>query len=116
MKKMTIAEKYDLILEKTGDLLTDELKGFLIERKEMALAKNANRKPTKVQEANADTKVAIVKAMEKDRLYTVTELMKSVPACAEMTNQKVSALVRQLIADGAIKRTESKGRAYFSLV
>lgn len=116
MKKMTIAEKYDLVLEKAGALLTDDLKAFLVERKEMALAKNANRKPTKVQEANADTKVAIVEAMEKDTLYTITDLIKSVPACADMTNQKVSSLVRQLIADGKVKRAEVKGRAYFSLV
>jgi hypothetical protein len=42
-------------------------------------------------------------------------MLKMFPCCAELTNQKVSALVRQLIADNVVVRTEDKGKAYFSL-
>lgn len=74
----------------------------------------ANRKPTKAQEANASLKVEIVEVMEENHLYTVTDIMKLLSG--EYSNQKVSALLRQLIAEGAVERTEEKGKAYFSKV
>jgi predicted transcriptional regulator len=52
--------------------------------------------------------------MEPNHLYTVTELQKSVEACAELSNQRVSALLRQLKDEGAVVRTEDKRKAYFS--
>jgi predicted RNA-binding protein (virulence factor B family) len=42
--------------------------------------------------------------------------MKSVPALAELTNQRVSALVRQLKENGSVIRTEEKRKAYFEKV
>jgi predicted transcriptional regulator len=54
--------------------------------------------------------------MERNRIYTVTEVIKSVPECADLTNQRVSALLRQLVDAGKVKRTEDKRKAYFSLV
>jgi predicted transcriptional regulator len=54
--------------------------------------------------------------MERNRLYTVTEIIKSIPACADMTNQRVSALLRQLVEAGLVKRTEDKRKAYFQVV
>jgi DNA-binding transcriptional regulator GbsR (MarR family) len=42
--------------------------------------------------------------------------MKEIPACAELSNQRVSALVRQLVADGSVERTEEKRKAYFHKV
>jgi DNA-binding transcriptional regulator GbsR (MarR family) len=42
--------------------------------------------------------------------------MKEVEACAELSNQRVSALVRQLVTDGSVERTEEKRKAYFSKV
>jgi predicted transcriptional regulator len=53
--------------------------------------------------------------MEVNRLYTVTEIIKEIPECAELTNQRVSALLRQLVDRGEVVRTEDKRKAYFSL-
>jgi hypothetical protein len=33
-----------------------------------------------------------------------------------MTNQRVSALVRQMVLDGKVERTEDKRKAYFKKV
>jgi predicted transcriptional regulator len=52
--------------------------------------------------------------MEANHLYTVTEIQKSVAECADLSNQRVSALLRQLKDDGVIVRTEDKRKAYFS--
>jgi predicted transcriptional regulator len=47
--------------------------------------------------------------------YTITDLIKNVPECADLTNQRVSALIRQLVDDKVVVRTEDKRKAYFSL-
>jgi hypothetical protein len=39
-----------------------------------------------------------------------------VSACADLTNQRVSALMRQLVESDAVVRTEDKRKAYFTKV
>ena len=113
-KKMTKAQMFAQI--KANYNLTDEENAFIDHELELLAKKNsAEKKPTAQQTANKAICDAIVNGMEDGKLYTITDLIKSVPACAELTNQKVSALVRQLIADNVVVRTEDKGKAYFSL-
>ena len=50
--------------------------------------------------------------MEKGVKYTVTDIQKAVGL---ESNQKASALVRQLKESDLVVRTEEKGKAYFSL-
>jgi hypothetical protein len=114
-KKMTIVEQYEAIIGKVEGILTEEEIAFLKERAEMVAKKNANRKPTKAQEENEGYKSSIIEGMEKGKAYTITDLIKSVPAIADLTNQRVSALVRQLKDEGAVTRKEEKGKAYFTL-
>ena len=45
---------------------------------------------------------------------TITEMQKNIPELAELSNQRISALVRQMVAAGIIIRTEDKRKAYFS--
>ena len=73
------------------------------------------KKPTAVQIANEGIKSAIAEGMESGVLYTVTDIQKSVAECAELSNQRVSALLRQMVEAGIVTRTEDKRKAYFSL-
>ena len=114
-KKMTKVDYFKQIKAKYA-LTEDEVK-FVDHEIELLTKKNsAEKKPTAQQVANDGIKTAIVEGMEPNRLYTVTEIIKSIPACADMTNQRVSALLRQLVEAGKVKRTEDKRKAYFSLV
>ena len=113
--KLTIPEMYEQIIAKCDKVLTANELDFLVERKALHEKKNANRKPTKAQAENNDIKADILASMVKGKQYTVSELMKVVPSCAELTNQRVSALVRQLKENGEVTRTEIKGKAYFKL-
>lgn len=95
----------------------DEVIAFIDHELELLAKKNsAEKKPTAVQVANEGVKSAIIAGMESNRLYTITELIKEIPECADMTNQRVSALVRQLKDDGKVERVEEKRKAYFRLV
>ena len=75
-----------------------------------------SKKPTAQQTANEAVKTAILDGMEVNRLYTITELIKEIPECADMTNQKVSALVRQLVDANSVAKTVDKRQSYFSLI
>ena len=114
-KKMTKAQMFAQI-KANYPLTADEVK-FIDHELELLSKKNsAEKKPTAQQVANAGIATAIVEGMEPNRLYTVTEIIKSIPECADLTNQRVSALLRQLVDGGKVKRTEDKRKAYFSLV
>ena len=111
MEKMTIAKQYDNIIAKAQGVLTAEEIAFLEDRKAKHIAKNASKKMTKAQVENEEIKANILGAMESGKAYTVTEIMKAVGL---ESNQKTSALVRQLKESGLVIRTESKGKAYFT--
>lgn len=111
MEKMTIAKQYDNIIEKVQGILSAEEIAFLEDRKAKHIAKNASKKMTKAQVENEEIKANILDAMESGKAYTVTEIMKAVGLDS---NQKTSALVRQLKESGLVVRSESKGKAYFT--
>jgi hypothetical protein len=117
-KKMTKREMFEQIMKKYP-LTTDE-KAFIEHELELLSKKNSgDKKPTAQQEANATIKANILATMEADpnRLWTVSELLKAVKGLPEdMTNQRMSALVRQLVEANLVERTVDKRKAYFSLI
>ena len=111
--KMTKRDYFNAILSKYP--LTDAEKDFVKHELELLEKKNsAEKKPTAQQVANDGIKSAILAGMKPNRLYTVTEIQKEIPECADLSNQRVSALLRQMIG-AEIVRTEDKRKAYFSL-
>ena len=121
-KKMTKATAWTIvkgIVEQSDHPQSAEL----IEKIENELAllakkNSADKKPTAKQTANASIQDSILDTMsaEPNRLFTITELCKEVPGLPEdMTNQRMSALVRQLIPT-QIERVEDKRKAYFRIV
>lgn len=94
----------------------DEVIAFIDHELELLDKKNSSdKKPTANQLENEKIKLAIFEGMEKNRVYTITELIKEIPECADFTNQKVSAIVRTMLGD-KITRMEEKGKAYFQAI
>lgn len=108
---MTIVEQYEAIMEKAKGVLSEAEIAFLAERKELHAKKNATRKPTKAQTENEEIKEKILAFMEIGKSYTVSEIQKGVGL---ESNQKASALVRQLKEADLVVRSEVKGKAYFT--
>ena len=114
-KKMTKREMFEMI-KANHNLSADEI-AFIDHELELLAKKNsAEKKPTAVQVANEGIKADILNGMEIGKKYTITDLMKEIPACAELSNQRVSALVRQLVTDRVVERTEEKRKACFHKV
>lgn len=79
------------------------------------LRRKAEKAPTKTQEANAELKTAILSEMEAGILYTISDMIKNLPSCENLSNQKVSAVIRQMMLDDkTIVKTVEKRTSYFS--
>ena len=114
-KKITKRDRFNALLSMSEVQANAELVAFIEHEIELLDKKNSSeKKPTAQQTANESIKAAIVAGMTPNRLYTVTEIQKEIPECAELSNQRVSALLRQMIGK-EIVRTEDKRKAYFSL-
>ena len=111
--KMTYVKALEIAMEAVKDKteVAEKLEALKVS---IAKKNSAERKPTATQKANMAYKGAILDFMEVGKKYTISELMKEVVELADLSNQRVSALVRQLKDDGLVERTEEKRKAYFS--
>ena len=78
--------------------------------------KAANKKATKTQEANVGIKAEIVRVLaEAEAPLTVSEILKASAEFEDFSNQKISALVRQLKDEGKVVKSTDNKKSVFSL-
>ena len=111
MEKMTNVKALAYVLAHAD--LPEDVKAKIENMKAQFEKKNsAEKKPTAQQIANAAIQTAILEGMESGKRYTITELIKEIPVCNGLTNQRVSAIVRGMLGI-SIERVEDKRKAYF---
>lgn len=116
-KKVTKRENYNTLLALDEVKANSNLVEFINHEIELLDRKNSkDKKPSANQIANEGIKEAILDYMENDVQYTITDINKGCEACAELSNQRISALVRQMKDEGKVSREEIKGKAYFTKV
>lgn len=103
------------MFEQIRGVLTDPMQiAFIDHELELLAKKNAgDKKPTATQKENVELKNQILNSMESGKMYTITDMMKSFNCLNGLSNQRVSALVRQLKEDNLVERIEEKRKAYF---
>ena len=114
-KKMTKREMFEQIKSH----LTDPAEVAFVEHELELLAKknSGDKKPTAQQVANESLKQTIIEVLTNNGgLMTVTDVQKSCEELSVLSNQRVSALLRQLKDDGKVERVEDKRKAYFKAV
>ena len=77
--------------------------------------KAQNKKTTKTQEQNKGIKATILKVLATIGSGTVTDIQNGNEELSTLSNQKVSALVRQLVESGEVVKTVDKKKSIFSL-
>ena len=116
VKKVTKKERFATLLTFAEVQSNPEMVEFIQHEIELLEKKNSTeRKPTAKQMENDTIKDAILEVMTVGTLYTITDLIKTVPECADLNNQRVSALVRGLVQAKLVVREEIKRKAYFRL-
>ena len=75
------------------------------------------KKPTKTQVENEGYKAEILAFLREheDEGFTCDTIRKSVPSLNEASNQKVSALMTQLIGEKTVVKYSDKRRTYFKV-
>lgn len=117
-KKITKREKFEMLMT-IAEVKANPILSEFIERELELLAKknSAEKKPTEKQTENAGIKEVIIEALtDEENGLTISAIQKKNSELGEYSNQKISALVRQMILDGIVEKTEEKGKAYFRLV
>ena len=113
-KKPTKRENYNALLKIEAVANNPELVEFINPEIELLDKKNStDKKPTATQVANEALKNTILDYMEPSIGYTVTDIIKGVEECSELSNQKVSALMRALKDEGKVTKTEGKKTLFY---
>lgn len=110
MTKMTYVSAINDVIN--GVALTDEHIEKLTALK-ASLEKRASgkRSMTATQKANVGIKEAIVEVLSDGTAKTATEIGKAL----DLSNQKVSSLLSQMIEAGTVVKTVEKRKSFFSL-
>ena len=117
-KKMTKRDYFAILRESYPATAEnyDEVIAFIDHELELLTKKNSSeRKPTAAQKENEKIKAIILAALTTTPT-SISDLQKKDAALAEISNQKISALLRQLIIDNKVVRTEDKKKALFALI
>lgn len=113
-KKPTKRENYNALLKIEAVAKNPELVEFINHEIELLDKKNStDKKPTATQVANEALKNTILDYMEPSIGYTVTDIIKGVEECSELSNQKVSALMIALKDEGKVTKTEGKKTLFY---
>jgi hypothetical protein len=111
--KMTQRDYFNEIIALAQDAGRDDLVEFAEGRIAALDKKTATRKPTKAQAENEVLKTKITEVLT-DEGQTVTEVLTALEI-EGLSNQRVSALLRQMVAEGTVVKSTDKRKSLFSL-
>lgn len=118
-RKPTKRDRYNDLLAIPAVAANADLVEFINHEIELLNRKNVTKdgekRLTKTQTENAKIAEEILSYMEINHLYAPADLIKLVPACAEYSVPKVSAVVRPLVDDGKIEKVNDKRKVYYKL-
>jgi hypothetical protein len=115
-KRITKTDRFNELLNLDEVKSNPELVDFINHEIDLLVKKNTgDKKPTATQMANEALKISIAEGMEQNRLYSCTEIIKEIPACAGLNPQKVSPLLNQMVEAEILTKTVEKRRSYFAL-
>ena len=112
--KITKKEMFTMIKAQVKD--NAEMVAFIDHEIELLDKKAGSKKPTKSQAENENIKDTILEVLARVERVTVSELIKTDVRLKDFSNQKMSALLKQLVEAGKVNKVIDKKSSYFSLV
>ena len=117
-QKVTVRSQFEAIRAILAESGHDDLVEFIDGRIAQTVKKNSTvRKPTPKQVENEGYKADITAWMEADTAYTAADVLKGVPSvvASGMSVHRVSALLTQLVNEGAVLKSTEKQKSYYTL-
>ena len=120
-KKITKKETINLLIDVLmGTKEVEDMQifvDFLVHERELLEKKSSNSGQTKTQKENEVIKDKIVETLKGlDGYSTITDIQNANVELSELSNQKISALLKQLVDTGIVAKVIDKKKAYFKLV
>lgn len=117
-KKMTKKETINLLIDVLmGNKEVEDMQifvDFLTHERELLEKKSSNSGQTKTQKENETIKEKIVETLRDLGKYaTITEIQNANVELGTYSNQKISALLKQLVDNKEIEKVIDKKKAYF---
>lgn len=113
---MTKREVINMMLGNEEIKANEVFVAFLEHELELLDKKSENKKATKNQEENVGFMATILEVLgNSEKGLTVTEIMKSDETLSELSNQRVSALMKKLVDEGKVVRATEGRKAIFSI-
>jgi len=113
--KMTQRDYFNEIIALAQANGRDDIVTFAEGRIEALNKKSENKKPTKNQAENEVLKDRIKAVLEGAEPMTVTDILKADAAFEGISNQRVSALLKQMKDAGEVVKSSDKKRSLFAL-
>ena len=112
--KITKVQMFEMIKAEVS--ANEDMVAFIDHEIDLLNKKASNKKATKTQEANVGIMATIKSALAiADKPVTITELQGLDSTLADLSNQKVSALVRKMVESGEVVKTTDKKKSTFAL-
>lgn len=117
-KKMTKKETINLLIDVLmGNKEVEDMQifvDFLTHERELLEKKSSNSGQTKTQKENETIKEKIVETLKGlDKYATITEIQEANAELGTYSNQKISALLKQLVDNKEVDKMIDKKKAYF---
>ena len=114
--KMTKLQIVTMMLANAEISANEIFKAYLENEKALLEKKASNRKATKTQTENVGIKATILAVLEDfNKPMTITDIQGANEDLKALSNQKISALVKQLKDNGLVVKSVEKGKSLFSL-
>lgn len=114
MEKLTYVGAIDNVLALEG--IDEETKEKLVALRASLVKKKESKKATKTQTENVGYKNTILEVLATvNGGKTISEIQDLDEELGTLSNQKVSALMRQLVESGEVVKTVDKKKSYFAL-
>ena len=115
-KKITKVDRFNQLMGLDEVKANADLMAFCEHEIELLQKKSASKKPSKKNEENEVLKGKIVEVLGTfENGATVSVILATGGDFTGMSNQKISALVRQLVLDGTVVKTTDKKKSIFSV-
>ena len=113
-KKLTKKDYFKELREMVAEIGRTDLVDFIDHEIELLTKKGSKSTPTKTQVENEAIKEKIVATLvELGRYATITEIQGANTELTDLSNQKISALLKQLVDTNVVEKMIDKKKAYF---
>jgi hypothetical protein len=114
-KKITKIDRFNQLKAIPEVAENAELVEFIDHEIDLLQKKSASKKPAKKSDEYLALKQTVANALS-DEPRTISEIINSTEGLKGLNTQKITPIMKDLVAEGSAMRTEDKGKALFAYV